>query len=317
MNIIPIPKYFNRDKPELVKHIKRVPVKNPKPNASIPKNQLPDYSNYQLPQAISHESGKGPTKPPMLHQPHQLPGVVPPQPGQGAPMPPPGAPNGQYLPPMNRMPPGQAPPPGYAPGPYPPMPGMPMNANGMPAGYPNFLMPPPVAAPNAPGQPNVPNTGDVNDIASQLLACRQTTSPQTTQQGGSGSGNDRSNIDLNAALLAVIMDSRRREGPGGAPAPGANGAAPQQPNGAAPPNVNAAGGTALSQELINALAQRNLYPPAAAQGGQPAPQMPPQPLPQGQVQPAPVQAQVQPVAQATQPAPQAQPSPVQQGTVDI
>jgi len=45
-------KHFIRDKPELIKHIKRVPVKNPKPALSTPKNRVPDYTNYQLPSSV-------------------------------------------------------------------------------------------------------------------------------------------------------------------------------------------------------------------------------------------------------------------------
>ncbi|KAL3784766.1 hypothetical protein ACHAW5_008137 [Stephanodiscus triporus] len=41
-------KYFIQDKPEMIKLIKRVPVKNPKQTVPTSKRQLPDYTKYRL-----------------------------------------------------------------------------------------------------------------------------------------------------------------------------------------------------------------------------------------------------------------------------
>jgi hypothetical protein len=50
-------KYFIRDKPEMIKLIKRVPVKNPKQTVPTSKDQLPDYTKYQLPSSSPTDNG--------------------------------------------------------------------------------------------------------------------------------------------------------------------------------------------------------------------------------------------------------------------
>lgn len=45
-------KFFVKNQPDLIKHIKRVPVKNPKASSNTsnkPKNHLPDYTQYKIP----------------------------------------------------------------------------------------------------------------------------------------------------------------------------------------------------------------------------------------------------------------------------
>ncbi len=54
-------KYFIRDKPDLIKLIKRVPVKNPKLTLPTSKDQLPDYTKYQLPSSPQTASGHATT----------------------------------------------------------------------------------------------------------------------------------------------------------------------------------------------------------------------------------------------------------------
>lgn len=66
----------------MIKHIKRVPVKNPKPSATGPKHQLPDYTNYRIPNVggddapagqdaikIANVLGGMPSQPMPVHQP--------------------------------------------------------------------------------------------------------------------------------------------------------------------------------------------------------------------------------------------------------
>jgi hypothetical protein len=54
-------KHFIRDKPELIKLIKRVPVKNPKQTLPRSKDQLPDYTKYQLPSSPQTAHGHATT----------------------------------------------------------------------------------------------------------------------------------------------------------------------------------------------------------------------------------------------------------------
>jgi hypothetical protein len=282
-------KHFIRDKPELIKHIKRVPVKNPKPTQATPKNQLPDYTNYQLPMALGDnaaaaaKAGEGLSP---VHQPNQM--------GAGAPgidmlpahlkatLPPP-APQGQegldYLSALGRLPPGM-PQRGYgAPGAQAPLGADPSRS------YQNFIManyaqPPMVGSSSVPGMPGMPgmNMGSMNrlpgipgngaqgpndlgDVAQQLLACRS----------NAGQGGDNNN--LNAAILSMIMDSRRQEGAApNANAAAANAAAAQAAaatgaSSSGTPNASSAGANAAmnlsNQDLLSAIARRNLFNGAA------------------------------------------------------
>lgn len=296
-------------------------MKNPKPTQATPKNQLPDYTNYQLPMAAGDNGAAaakagGGLSP--VHQPNQMgapaPGLLGPgsdllPPHLKASLPPP-APQGQegldYLSALGRLPPGMpqrgyAPPGAQAPlgadpsrsyqnfimanyaqpnmvgsSSLPGMPGMNMNP-GMPGMNMNRL-------PGIPGN-NAQGPNDLGDVAQQLLACRT----------NAGQGGDNNN--LNAAILSMIMDSRRQENaPNGNPAtyaPNANAAYAPNPNAAAanaaaanaaaanaavaaaasanasgvPPNNNNAGANAAmnlsNQDLLSAIARRNLFNGAA------------------------------------------------------
>eukprot|EP00571_Detonula_confervacea_P008333 CAMPEP_0172326148 /NCGR_PEP_ID=MMETSP1058-20130122/55721_1 /TAXON_ID=83371 /ORGANISM="Detonula confervacea, Strain CCMP 353" /LENGTH=347 /DNA_ID=CAMNT_0013042857 /DNA_START=22 /DNA_END=1065 /DNA_ORIENTATION=+ len=251
--------HFIREKPELTKHIKRVPVKNPKPNMSTPKNQLPDYTKYQLPVSIhqdSQHSAKGhhsmASMPVPVHQPHRnvaaaaaavksalpesnfLPAHI------KGPMPPPSLESLNYLSTFGHMPP--AAPPSYVAAhnavSQMPISSAPPILSDQARRYPSFILtnyqPSVVTSMNYPlapsaGNPNVPFANDLGELAQQLLGSRQNP-PSPNQLGADGSSN------LDDAILAMIIDSRRRD----------------------PPTSN--NGTGLSQELLSALVRRNLLP---------------------------------------------------------
>ena len=262
-------KHFIQDKPEMIKHIKRVPVKNPKPSMSTPKNQLPDYTNYQLPSAaVDHSSSRtanglhtSTMLPVPVHQPHHNHNVAAAAAAAGlrestllsasSKAPPP--PSLDYLSTLGRMHPA-------VPQRYPAaynstllqfpvsssLPHMAM-ASDQSRNYPSFMLtnyqPSAVSSMGhfqlpgmSAGNPNVPpangNDLGLGEVAQQLLACRNNNPPSPTSLGDG-------NSNLNSALLAMIMDSRRR---GTTPASNS--------------------GTGLSQELLAAIARRNIYPQA-------------------------------------------------------
>ena len=253
----------------MLKLIKRVPVKNPKPSATVlGKNQVPDYTNYQLPNAFNSADPKSSqhthvAKPsPVRQQPRQNVAAVA------------AAPNGL---PMGGNPHGAVRPPdsldylaalrGIHTGANYGRQSLPASLTGVPPGYPhpsliasNFQPAMATSMGLFPGyaQGGNNNARSFNDMdLAQLLQRRQNSPPQGSGQGGQGG--DGSN--LNSAILSMIMDSRRR---GEARAPQAAG--PAAPVAApVPPQETPATAAMSNEELLAALAKRNLLP-----GGSPA-----------------------------------------------
>lgn len=255
-------KHFIRDKPDLIKNIKRVPVKNPKPNLSTPKNQLPDYTKYQLPVSCHQDSlqaaksRSAASMPVPVHQPRRnvaaaaVKGALPqsnflPAHMRGLMPPPPESLNylstlGQKMPPVG--------PPSYAAAhnavSQMPVSSVPPIHSDQARRYPSFILTnyqPSVATsmnyPPAPSavNPNATLTNDLGELAQQLLTSRN--NPPSPNQLGA----DRSN-NLDEAILAMIMDSRRRD------------------------TSTSNNGVGLSQELLAAIVRRNLFsqgPPAS------------------------------------------------------
>mmetsp|Transcript_6039 Transcript_6039/g.9997 ORF Transcript_6039/g.9997 Transcript_6039/m.9997 type:complete len:308 (+) Transcript_6039:50-973(+) len=257
-------KHFIQDQPELIKNIKRVPVKNPKPTVQTPKNRLPDYTNYQLPVSFNHDSlfnakgshssmakpvpvhhprGNGPadvaasangmgTGLPdsrILHSPGKASMSVPPPPQEGM----------DYLSTLGRMTPAAAP--RFF---HPDNPSMPLQAplaNAPPIAPDQARRYPPYGLTNyqssgAPssmnqlppistGNPNIPPApNEIGEVAHQLMSYRN----NPPQHG---------NNSLNEALLARIMESRRLANP-----------------------ANNGGAGMNNQDFLSAIALRNFFP---------------------------------------------------------
>lgn len=246
-------KHFIRDQPDLIKHIKRVPVKNPKPTLATPKNQLPDYTNYQLPVSL----GDAPNA--AAHQPHLNMNLGNAAAGPGSELLPPhlkaslstGSPQEglDYLTALGRLPQATAAgaPRGYGAAAQAPMGQVPqMGADqGRRGGYPPFMLnnyhPSAVPSMNhrmpsgfqGANPSSAPAGSDpLGDVAQQLLSCRNNASQS---QGSAGDGG---NNNLNSAILAMIMDSRNRD----------------------TPNSSNNGVSALNNDdLLSAIARRNLF----------------------------------------------------------
>ncbi|KAL7525974.1 hypothetical protein ACHAXR_001245, partial [Thalassiosira sp. AJA248-18] len=227
-------KHFIRDQPELIKHIKRVPVKNPKPTLSTPKNQLPDYTNYRLPLSFKgsphaikgHHSAA--VKPSQVHQPHRNvaaaasagKGILPESellPSHAAAsLPPPPQDSLDYLSALSRLPPAVSS--RYSTTQV-PVSAAPPGVSDQARRYPSFMLtnyqPPVITSMNRlpsltasnPCVPSAPSASDLGEVAQQLLACRANNVSSQISLG------DGSNNQLNAAILSMIMDSRRRDTP--------------------------------------------------------------------------------------------------------
>jgi hypothetical protein len=248
-------KYFIRDKPELIKLIKRVPVKNPKQSVAASKDQLPDYTKYQLPSSPQTVNGHATAMNslPVLQSHHDVMeaaaikgGIAtseflahsmrhphPPHPPDRldylstlAGRLPPALPQ-RYFAPHNT--PLQAPSGGAS--------SMvsdqsrmyqPMSLTNYPLGVsPAGLLQHQTLAG---GNPNPPQGAyDVGEVAQQLIACRNNLSSQNPI------GHWDSNID--SAILEYIRDSRRQSVP--------------------TPNINSVG---LRQDVLSTMARRDFYP---------------------------------------------------------
>lgn len=237
-------KYFVRDKPELIKHIKRVPVKNPKRTVAAPKNQLPDYTNYQLPPTVRQDGlaggkegmggpsaggvGQGPVP---VHQPRGRgadgDGGLESKLSQSGSAKAPGPQDylsafGGQVPPGLFNPALPFPSGNGAPGRFPTSFGMPGYPQSVVSGGMNMNQFQGLSS----GNLNLPPSGDLNDVAQQLMAYRNGGAP--SQNGNAGS------LSVNDAILARIMESRRMGGGGG--------------------------GGMNDQELLSAIAMRNFFP---------------------------------------------------------
>lgn len=238
-------KNFIRDKPGLMKYIKRVPVKNPKLTAPKPKSRLSDYSSYHLPSPFrlaypdtANSSSMLVAKPtPTVHRPHQniaavvandhgglpesriLPGgiLMPPRQetlGYGSTLGrvPPRRDTLDYL---SRLGLGQIPPAVHPPFSITHNNALPVPINSAhPATFAQALKyqslllsdcrPLEVTSMNhfpavTAGNPYVPSTNnDLSEAAQNLIACRQNFPSQNA------------NNNLNAEILAMIMDPRRQ-----------------------------------------------------------------------------------------------------------
>mmetsp|Transcript_41408 Transcript_41408/g.72790 ORF Transcript_41408/g.72790 Transcript_41408/m.72790 type:complete len:238 (-) Transcript_41408:55-768(-) len=209
---------------------------------ATPKNQLPDYTNYQMPVSFHQDSLHSTTKGPHataklvpVHQPHRnvaaavgaatvkgglpesklLPAHI------QAPMPPPPPGTLEYLAALSRMPPPPVAPRYF----YPHNAVLPVPTHHVPPPpivsdqarrYPSFILtnynqPPPVTSMNPlpvySADPSIPPSNDLGEVAQQLMAYRNQTPPQPQMSLGDG------NNHLNAAILARLMDSRRLGNP--------------------------------------------------------------------------------------------------------
>lgn len=257
-------KQFIRKKPELIKHIKRVPVKNPKPNVTRPKNKLPDYTKYTIPpchqdamQAAKIQSTASKLVP--VHQPHRnvaaatvaVKGTLP-KPGTFSPahhyghMAPPPPESVNYLSALGQMPPAVPP---YYTAVHNAVSRMPVSSvppilSDQGRRYPSFILTnyqPSVIQPSAvtsmnylpvplTSNPRASLTHDFGELARQQLLTPENNLPSPNQP------RDRSS-NIEEAILAMIMDSRRRDNPA------------------------SSNGVALSEEILAAIVQRNnLFP---------------------------------------------------------
>ncbi|KAL9180164.1 hypothetical protein ACHAXT_008134 [Thalassiosira profunda] len=223
-------KNFVRGNPDLIKNIKRVPVKNPKPTSSnVPKNSLPDYTNYQLPVAVGNQEPAKLAAP----APGQVTaaslaaanGGLPPAASLPGQLPP------EYLAALGRMPPTMA-------ASYPAA-----AAPGFPPSMLPYYQHPSIAASLAAGglPPSAGAPAGVGDVAAQLQNLR---AQQAAGQAAAAAPQAGGDANLNAAILSMIMDSR---GGAAAAAPGAAAAAAA----GLPPGAD------VRQDLLSAIAKRN------------------------------------------------------------